>query len=156
MATFKRIPGSFRHDFTSEFYVCFRLLCSRYLVGVLPWSHWDSRHLLWYAYTSSSRRKGDAKRWLNVNCTKITRVKVKRKQPKKTVGITLPTYIIEESRNKNLNIRRITEQVLLSILEYYPQETRTESSINFLSRGSFPKESRARSSVRLERRTLNP
>jgi hypothetical protein len=84
-----------------------------------------------------------------------TRVKVNRKEPKKTVGITLTTYIIEEARNRKLNLSRIAEQALLSIPEYYPQQTETESSISLLSRGCFPKEERARSSARLERQAHN-
>ena len=85
-----------------------------------------------------------------------TRVKVNRKEPKKTVGITLPVSLIAETRKRNLNISRITEQALSSILEYLAQQNTTESS-KFLTVGSFLKETtRARSSVRLERRTLNP
>jgi hypothetical protein len=45
-----------------------------------------------------------------------TRVKVK--QRKKTVGITLPLGIVKRARKHNLNISRITEQALLSILDY--------------------------------------
>ena len=48
--------------------------------------------------------------------TKNTRVKVK--QRKKTVGITLPPNLVERARKHNLNISRITEQALLSILDY--------------------------------------
>jgi hypothetical protein len=48
----------------------------------------------------------------------ITRVKSRKKQAKKTVGITLPPHIIKEARKHNLNISRITEQALLSILDY--------------------------------------
>ncbi len=87
---------------------------------------------------------------------RVTRVKVNRKEPKITVGITLRANILEEARKRNLNISKVCEQALQSIIDYIQPETRTESSITFLSRGSFPKESRARSSVRPERRTLNP
>ena len=45
-----------------------------------------------------------------------TRVKVIRKEAKKTVGITLSPYLIEEARKHKLNISRITEQALNSIL----------------------------------------
>ena len=72
-----------------------------------------------------------------------TRVNSRRKQAKITVGITISPHILEEARNRNLNISRICEQALSSILDYIPQETQTESSINFLTRGSFPKETRA-------------
>jgi len=86
----------------------------------------------------------------------ITRVKSRKKQAKKTVGITLPPKLIEETRKHNLNISRITEQALVSILEYIQKENESESSKCFLSRGSFLKESRkyggAGSSVWYERR----
>ena len=72
-----------------------------------------------------------------------TRVNSRRKQPKTTVGLTINPRILEEARNRNLNLSRIFEQALASILEYIPQETQTESSINFLTRGSLPKETRA-------------
>jgi hypothetical protein len=68
-----------------------------------------------------------------------TRVKMKKKEPRITVGLTLPPYVVEEARKRNLNISRICEQALLSILDYYPQETETESS-KFLTECSFPKE----------------
>jgi hypothetical protein len=45
-----------------------------------------------------------------------TRVKVK--QRKKTVGITLPPKLVKRARKHNLNISRITEQAWLSILDY--------------------------------------
>jgi hypothetical protein len=45
-----------------------------------------------------------------------TRVKVK--QRKKTVGITLPQNLVKRARKHNLNISRITEQALFSILDY--------------------------------------
>ena len=80
---------------------------------------------------------------------KTTRVKPRKKEPRITVGITISPHLVEEARKRNLNISRIAEQALQSILEYYPQQTETESSINLLSRGSFPKESRAGSLARL-------
>ena len=48
----------------------------------------------------------------------ITRVKRRRKTPRKTVGITLPPKLIEEARKHKLNISRICEQALQSVLEY--------------------------------------
>ena len=45
-----------------------------------------------------------------------TRVKVKPR--KKTVGITLPQNLINRARKHKLNISRITEQALLSVLDY--------------------------------------
>ena len=68
-----------------------------------------------------------------------TRVKVNRKEAKKTVGITLPPYLIEEARNRNLNISRITEQALLSILEYIQPQNNSESSKS-LNACSLPRE----------------
>ena len=76
-----------------------------------------------------------------------TRVNCRRKQAKITVGITISPHILEEARNRNLNISRICEQALLSILEYYPQENEAKSSSHivncseFLNERSFPKES---------------
>jgi Post-segregation antitoxin CcdA len=58
----------------------------------------------------------------------FTRVISKRKQARKTVGITINPKILEEARNRNLNISRICEQALGSILDYLPQENRTVSS----------------------------
>jgi len=80
----------------------------------------------------------------------FTRVTSARKQARKTVGITINPQILEQARNRNLNISRICEQALSSILEYYPQATETESSISFPRRGSFPKESWAGRLARLE------
>ncbi len=45
-----------------------------------------------------------------------TRVKVK--PHKKTVGITLPVDLLKRARKHKLNISRISEQALLSILDY--------------------------------------
>jgi len=53
---------------------------------------------------------------------KNTRVKIK--QRKKTVGITLPMNLVERARKRNLNISRITEQALLSILDYLERKGR--------------------------------
>ena len=65
---------------------------------------------------------------------KNTRVKVKSR--KKTAGITLPPNLLERARKHKLNISRITEQALLSILDYLePQNTKTSS--NFLGEASF-------------------
>jgi hypothetical protein len=73
-------------------------------------------------------------------------VKVKNKQARKTVGITLLLSLLVEAKNRNLNISRIIEQALLSILEYYPRQNKSEipnsacGSSDFLSSGSFLKE----------------
>ena len=65
-----------------------------------------------------------------------TRVKVD--SWKKTVGITLPQNLLERARKRNLNISRITEQALTSILDYMETQN-IETSSEFLSSGSFPK-----------------
>ncbi len=69
----------------------------------------------------------------------FTRVTHRKKQAKKTVGITLSPYLIDEAKKRNLNISKIAEQALASILEYIPKESETESS-KFLTEGSFLKE----------------
>ena len=65
---------------------------------------------------------------------KNTRVKVK--QRKKTVGITLPINLVERARKHELNISRITEQALTSILDYLETQDNEKSS-NFLNERSF-------------------
>ena len=59
---------------------------------------------------------------LNLNhsssLARFTRVKPRKREPRKTVGITLPLSLIEEARKNKLNISRICEQALQSILEY--------------------------------------
>jgi post-segregation antitoxin (ccd killing protein) len=72
------------------------------------------------------------------NKSENTRVKVKTR--KKTVGITLPQKLVKRARKNNLNISRISEQALLSILDYLEPQNKQQSS-NFLSTASFPKES---------------
>jgi post-segregation antitoxin (ccd killing protein) len=67
-----------------------------------------------------------------------TRAKVK--DWKKTVGITLPQSLVERARKRNLNISRITEQALNSILDYQETQNQQTSSV-FLSEDSFQKES---------------
>ena len=67
-----------------------------------------------------------------------TRMKVKSR--KKTVGITLHQNLVKRARKRNLNISRITEQALLSILDYLDTQN-DEKSSGFLSVDSFLKES---------------
>ena len=69
-----------------------------------------------------------------------TRVKVNAW--KKTVGITLPQNLIEQARIHKLNLSRITEQALNSILDYL-QTQNTETNSEFLSPGSFQKKAEA-------------
>ena len=72
-----------------------------------------------------------------------TRVKSRKKQAKKTVGITLPPYLIKKARKHNLNISRITEQALISILEYLAHQNQVKTSKYLPNKSSFPKETRA-------------
>ena len=78
----------------------------------------------------------------------ITRVKRRKKTPKKTVGITLPPKLITEARKRKLNISRICEQALQSVLEYMeaqkidaqPKEAQNSFGEAFLQRkGSVPR-----------------
>ena len=78
----------------------------------------------------------------------ITRVKPRKIEPRKTVGITLPLSLIEEARKRNLNISRICEQALQSVLEYMEaqkidaqrKEAQTSFGEAFLQRkGSVPR-----------------
>ena len=57
--------------------------------------------------------------------------------------MTISTLLVAEARKRNLSINRVTEYALQSIIDYVQQENETESSISLLSRGSFPKGSRA-------------
>ena len=57
-----------------------------------------------------------------------TRVKRQRKTPRKTVGITLPPKLIEEARKKGLNISRICEEALKSVLDYLPSQNLNEKN----------------------------
>ena len=65
---------------------------------------------------------------------------MKKKEPRITVGLTLSPYLVEEARKRNLNISRIAEQALLSILDYYPQETENETSKTPDNGSRFPNE----------------
>ena len=69
----------------------------------------------------------------------VETTRVKLKPPKKTVGITLPRNLIKRARNNNLNISRIAEQALISILDYLEPQNNKQSS-SFLDTPSFPKE----------------
>ena len=67
-----------------------------------------------------------------------TRVKVNER--KKTVGITLPQILVERARKQRLNINKVTEQALGSILDYMAAQN-IETSSDFLNERSFGKES---------------
>ena len=62
-----------------------------------------------------------------------TRVKVR----KRTVGMTLSTDLVKKARKHKLNISRITEQALTSIIDYL--ETQNQTSSKFLGEASFLK-----------------
>ena len=71
----------------------------------------------------------------NESCTRV-----KMSTWKKTVGITLPRELIERARKHRLNLSRVMEQALSSILDYLESQNQQTSS-EFLSTGSFQKES---------------
>ena len=69
---------------------------------------------------------------------------------KTTIGVYINKILLEKARKHRLNISRITEQALSSILDYLEAQNRSESS-KFLSKASFPKKVQgAGSSVRIE------
>ena len=74
---------------------------------------------------------------------------------KTTVSVYLNRKLVEKARNHRLNLSRITEQALSSILDYLETQNQTESSKYLLNRRSFPKESRAGRSVWYDRRVRN-
>jgi post-segregation antitoxin (ccd killing protein) len=74
---------------------------------------------------------------------------------KTTVSLYLNRKLVERARNNRLNLSRITEQALSSILDYLETQNQTESSKYLLNRRSFPKESRAGRSVWYDRRVRN-
>ncbi len=61
-------------------------------------------------------------------------------ETKTTVSLYLSKNLVEKARKQGLNLSRITEQALSSILDYLLNQNETESSKYFLSRGSFQKE----------------
>lgn len=59
-------------------------------------------------------------------CTKSANTRVRKPDWKKTVSITLPSILIERARKQSLNISRVTENALLSIIDYMQtQNTQT-------------------------------
>ena len=80
------------------------------------------------------------KRLESYSSKKTGNTRVKVKQRKKTVGITLPQKLVKRARKNNLNISRIAEQALISVLDYLETQNNEKSS-KFLSAGSFLKES---------------
>ncbi len=61
-------------------------------------------------------------------------------ETKTTVSLYLDMKIVERARNRKLNLSRVTEQALSSILDYLDTQNQQTSS-EFLSTGSFLKES---------------
>lgn len=55
----------------------------------------------------------------SMNPSEITRVKSHKKEPRITVGLTITPSLLAEARNRNLNLSRIFEEALKSILEYF-------------------------------------
>lgn len=62
-----------------------------------------------------------------------TRVKMNRK---KTVGVTLPQNLVKQARKHKLNISRITEQALNSVLDYLETQNHRRS-LDVLGKASF-------------------
>jgi hypothetical protein len=76
-----------------------------------------------------------------VKLNKIPRGKSHNKTATKTtVSLYLSKNLVKKARIHKLNLSRIMENALKSILTYL--ETENKESSEFLSRGSFPKESR--------------
>ncbi|TRO49125.1 hypothetical protein E2P47_01730, partial [Candidatus Bathyarchaeota archaeon] len=75
---------------------------------------------------------------------------------KTTVSLYLSKKMVEKARNHSLNLSRITEQALSSILDYLEAQNRSESS-KFLDETSFPKKVLwAGSSARIEHHPPKP
>ena len=75
--------------------------------------------------------------------------RVKMNDWRKTVGITLPQNLIERAKKRSLNISRISEQALTSILDYLEAPNDKRSS-DFLNQRSVQKK------VEWTGRDLNP
>jgi len=58
---------------------------------------------------------------------------------KTTVSLYLSKKLVKKARNHRLNLSRITEQALSSILDYLETQNCEKSSV-FLGKASFPKE----------------
>ena len=71
-------------------------------------------------------------------CNSASSTRVRKPSWKKTVSITLRRELLERARKRSLNLSRITEQALASILDYLDTQNEQTSS-HFLSPGSFRK-----------------
>ena len=79
-----------------------------------------------------------------------------RTETKTTVSVYLNKNLVEKARKQGLNLSRILEEALSSILGFMEAPNSQTESSKFLNRLSFQKESRgARSSARLERQAHN-
>ena len=58
---------------------------------------------------------------------------------KTTVGIFISKKVVEKAYFYSLNLSRISEQTLISILDYLEPQNKNQSS-DFLAKASFPKE----------------
>ena len=79
-------------------------------------------------HESSTRKKTETPRGKHHNKTAT----------KTTVSLYLNRKLVEKARNHSLNLSRVTEQALSSILDYLEPQNNKESS-QFLSQGSFAK-----------------
>ncbi len=59
-------------------------------------------------------------------------------ETKTTVSIYLDRNLLERAKNRSLNLSKVMEQALSSILDYLETET-IKTSSEFLTKGSFPK-----------------
>ena len=82
-------------------------------------------------------------------CKKPSSTRVRKDTWKRTVSITLTQTLLEQAKNHSLNISRITEQALSSIIDYLQAQNQQTSS-EFLSPGSVLKKEEGRG------RDLNP
>jgi post-segregation antitoxin (ccd killing protein) len=88
-------------------------------------------------------------------CKKPHSTRVRKEYWKRTVSITLPQNLLERVRNHGLKISRITEQALLSILDYVEaQNIKNTESMSNCGSNSLPP-TRAGSSVWHERLIRN-
>lgn len=71
---------------------------------------------------------------------------------KTTVSLYLSKKIVKKARNHKLNLSRITEQALLSILDYLESEKQYKSSKSLNACSLLRENARAGSPVRLRRR----
>jgi hypothetical protein len=77
-------------------------------------------------------------------------------ESKTTVSICSDRNLVERAKNHRLNLSKITEQAPCFILDYLGTQDIKPSSESLNERSLPEKAQWARSSVRLERRTLNP